>query len=280
MSMIKFGPSGVPLQCDGRSSLEGVECCHNLGLEAFELQFGMGVRMKGELAKKIGKKAKELSISLSCHAPYFVNLCSTDEKKYKTSEKSLLSAGKIMKYSGGKVFVFHPGFYQKLTKEEAFSNTVDNLKKIKERFEQESVNVPFGVETVGKKAAFGGLDENIKLSQKLDFVKLVIDFAHLHARGDFKLNSKNDYYNLFSKLDKELPNYTNNMHCHFSEINYSEEKGEKNHLALNSNNTPPFRPLMEVIVENGYSGTIICETPKIDIDAIKMKEYYTSLLKK
>ncbi|MFA5077796.1 MAG: deoxyribonuclease IV, partial [Candidatus Micrarchaeia archaeon] len=63
-------------------------------------------------------------------------------------------------------------------------------------------------------------------------------------------------------------------------INYSE-KGELNHLPLGSNNEPPFRPLIKVIAENGYSGTIICESPKIEIDALLMqKEYEKFVIKK
>lgn len=276
MGKIRFGPAGVPIQCKGSSSLEGVQCCADLGLEAMEVQFGMGVRLKKEPAEEIKKLSEKLDISISCHAPYFVNLCSLDKKKIGISKNSLFKAGEIMHYAGGKIFVFHPGFYQKLSKKEAYKNALSNLKVIKEKFDQNSINIDFGAETVGKKTAFGGLDEVIKLAQELDFIKPVIDFSHIHAREDFRLKSKKDYINLFSKLDKELPGYTKNMHCHFSEINYSE-KGERNHLNLGTNNEPPFKPLIEVLIEQGYSGTIICETPQIDLDAIKMQKYYKRL---
>ncbi|MDD5023093.1 MAG: TIM barrel protein [Candidatus ainarchaeum sp.] len=279
MGKIRFGPAGVPINCNGSSSLEGVKCCYELGLEAMELQFGMGVRLGKEMANKIKESSEKLNISISCHAPYFVNLCSRDKKKFEISSRNILQSAKAIYESGGKVFVFHPGFYQGLSKEEAYKNAYLNLKKIKEKTDEISTSLVFGAETVGKKSSFGGLEEVLKLSQELDFVKPVIDFSHLHARGDFLLKSKEDYLKLFSKIEKLLPEYTKNMHCHFSEINYSE-KGELNHLVLGSNHEPPFEPLMKILYENGYSGTIICETPNLDIDALKMKKYYENLFKK
>lgn len=279
MDKIKFGPAGVPIQCKGSSTLDGIKCCSDLGLNAMELQFGMGVRLKKEVASEIKILSKKLNISLSSHAPYFVNLCSKDRKKFEISKRNIFQAGEITALAGGEIFVFHPGFYQKLSKEEAYKNAYLNLKKIKEKFDQHSIKIYFGSETVGKRSAFGGLDEAIKLSQELDFVKLVIDFAHLHARGDFKLKTENDYFKLFSKLDKELPDYSKQLHCHFSEINYSE-KGERNHFVLGTNNEPPFKPLIKVLVEQGYSGTIICESPNLEIDALKMQNHYHKLKRK
>lgn len=277
MGKIKFGPAGIPIQCKGSSTLDGIQCCSDLGLNAMEIQFGMGVRLKKEIASEIKTLSKKLEISISSHAPYFVNLCSEDKKKFEISKRNLFQAGEITSLAGGELFVFHPGFYQKLTIEEAYKNALTHLKEVKEKFDQHSIKIIFGAETVGKKSAFGSIYEIIKLSQELDFIKPVIDFAHLHARGDFRFKNKEDYLKLFNKLEKELPDYLKQMHCHFSEINYSQ-KGEKNHLVFGSNNEPPFKPLMEVLAEQGYSGTIICESPNLDIDALKMQEHYIKIL--
>jgi endonuclease IV len=35
---------------------------------------------------------------------------------------------------------------------------------------------------------------------------------------------------------------------------------------------------MKVLAENGYSGTIICETPRLDIDALAMKSEFVRAL--
>ena len=101
----------------------------------------------------------------------------------------------------------------------------------------------------------------------------VVDIAHIHARGDLRLAGESDYKALFDKLEKSLGDYVHSFHFHFSEIHYSD-KGELNHLPIGSNNEPPFKPLMKVLAENGYSGTIICETPKLDSDALLMKKEF------
>ena len=64
-----------------------------------------------------------------------------------------------------------------------------------------------------------------------------------------------------------------NFHVHFSEIEFSE-KGERNHLPLKTKYEPDYRAFIDVCIENGYGGVVICESPKIDIDAQLMKEYY------
>jgi deoxyribonuclease-4 len=106
-----------------------------------------------------------------------------------------------------------------------------------------------------------------------------LDFAHLHARGDVSIRGEGDYRAIFERLERELGDYVKKFHCHFSEINYSG-KGELNHLPLGTNNEPPFRPFMKVLAENGYSGVVICETPKLDEDAQKLKREYERLREK
>src|SRR3972149_6994271 len=36
--MIRFGPSGIPLSCKGRTLRDGIEDVHNLGLTSMEVQ--------------------------------------------------------------------------------------------------------------------------------------------------------------------------------------------------------------------------------------------------
>ncbi|MDD5171441.1 MAG: TIM barrel protein [Candidatus ainarchaeum sp.] len=276
--MIRFGPAGIPIQCKGSSTLEGVRCCAELGLTAMEMEFVQGVRMGEAAAAEVRKAAEETGTWLSSHAPYYVNLCSKDEAKIKNSHRHILSSARITALAGGDITVFHPGFYQKQTPEEAFATAKKNLKEIEERLKQDGVKIRLGAETVGKKSAFGGLLENIRLSQQLDMVEPAVDFAHLHARGDVRIRGADDYKKIFDLLEKELGSYVKRFHCHFSEIKYSD-KGELNHLVLGTSNEPPFKPFMKVLAENGYSGTVICESPKLDIDALTMKAEYERLVK-
>ncbi len=71
--MIRFGPSGIPLSCKGRTLRDGIEDVHNLGLTAMEVQLvrvnlveryateeDIGLtprRLPGELVVQIGRRA-------------------------------------------------------------------------------------------------------------------------------------------------------------------------------------------------------------------------------
>jgi deoxyribonuclease-4 len=277
MSRVRFGPAGIPIQCKTASTLDGVVCCHELQLDAMEIEFVRGVRIKEEQANEIKKTAERLDVALSSHAPYFINLCSTDEYKVLNSKRNIFEAARATFWCGGTITVFHPGYYQGLTTSEAYQNAKKNLNELHEKISKSKINgVILGAETVGKKSQFGGFFEVIKLAQELQFVKPVLDFAHMHARGDFNIRNEDDYRKIFAIIEKELPDYVKNLHIHFSEINYGE-KGERNHLPLCSNNTPPFKPLLKVLKENGYSGTIISESPKLEFDAIIMRDEYARI---
>jgi deoxyribonuclease-4 len=247
-----------------------------LGLGAMEMEFVRGVRLKEEVAKEVGAAAAELDISLSSHAPYYINFCTKDEQKMINSRRHLFQAAQATHNAGGRITVFHPGFYLKSTPSEAFSIARRELSDLVEKLKQHGIKTILGAETVGKRSAFGSLHENIMLAQEIEQCEPVLDFAHMLARGDFRLRSEDDYRSALDMVEEQLPGYCGHIHCHFSEINYTE-KGERNHLALGSNNLPPYKPLIRVLAENGYNATIICESPKIDLDAQKMQDYYKKL---
>lgn len=59
--MIRFGPSGIPLSCKGRTPRDGIEDVHNLGLNAIELQFvRVNVEERYAHEHEFGKKRREV----------------------------------------------------------------------------------------------------------------------------------------------------------------------------------------------------------------------------
>lgn len=84
---IKFGPAGLgPVN----TAEKVLETYYKLGLRACEVAFTYSVYIKPEDAVRIGKKAKELGIELSIHAPYFVNLNSLEAEKRLATKKRIL----------------------------------------------------------------------------------------------------------------------------------------------------------------------------------------------
>lgn len=275
---LRFGTAGMPLVLKGRPLTEGIQYCSDHGLGAFELEWVRGVRVRKSDISKIKQTAEKLDIKLSAHAPYWVNCASPIEVKQETSFRNLWQSVKMANTLGVKIVVFHPGFYQDLQKKEALNNTLELLKQVQEKMLDDNINVFLGAETTGKKTQVGNLDEVLWLSKKLKKLKPVIDFAHIHARNNGMIKTKQDYENIIDKIKEKLGiKALDGMHCHFSGIQYTD-KGERRHLPI-TGNKPDFRQLAELLVEKNYKFTIICESPLLERDALRMKQMVERLRK-
>ena len=75
-----FGPAGnsESFSKQHKSSLQAPAWIAAQGLDCYEYQCGKGVHVGEETARKLGVKAREAGISLSLHAPYFINLANPD----------------------------------------------------------------------------------------------------------------------------------------------------------------------------------------------------------
>lgn len=274
-SRVRFGPAGIPLSCKGASTPDGINECSKLGLEAMEIEWVHGVNMKADSATISGTLASTLDIRLSCHAPYFTNCCSQDATKSGMARHNLLASLKIGEVLGAKIAVFHPGFYMSATPKEAMARCKTVLNRVLE--EAEPGRIFLGPETSGKQKAFGNVDEILGLCASLERTKPVIDFAHIHAYTNGGLKTGDDYRKLiFDRIEKELGGAAmDGLHCHFSGIEFTKAS-ERKHLPIETgDNSPRFAPLAKVIVENGYAPTMICESPLLERDALKMKDTFT-----
>lgn len=278
--MMIFGTAGVPLCTIKRESVEGIKEVRALGLDAFEFEFVHGVRMKPDLAKQCGGEAKKLNVSLSAHAPYYINLIG-EEQTRKNSRRMILETCAALEQAGGGRAVIHSGFYQKMEKVTAFEHMVSQyeiiIEEMKENKWEKAILAP---EITGKHSAFGDVSELYSLAKHFGLGKLnpTIDFAHLHARSNGSLKEKGDYLKILNQVEELAGKKAlQSLHIHFTGIAYGE-KGEKHHLEISSN-SPPFKPLAEALVELKCSGTIISESPNIEKDALIMQDVYQSLSK-
>jgi deoxyribonuclease-4 len=135
---------------------------------------------------------------------------------------------------------------------------------------------------MGKINQLGTLDEVLELCRIDSAFVPVIDFGHMNARecgGVFK--TSDDYMRVFDKIDRALgADVANNLHCHFSKIEWTGA-GEKKHLTFADNiYGPDYEPLVEAIVKNSLTPTIISESAGTQSDdALTMKKYYEELKK-
>lgn len=273
--VIYLGPAGVPLASEERSTIAGVRCVAELGLNAFECEFVRGVGMSNETAKEVGKVAKELNVRLSVHCPYFVNLCSQEKEKLEASKKRILDSVERAHFMGADVAVFHPGFYGALTLEQAYEAVKQSCEDIIERMKSKGTeDVGLGLETMGKQSTFGTLEEIIRISKEVKGCVPVVDWAHLNCRSAGGLKGQEEYAKIFNELK---PLKLKHLHSHVTGAEYTEvETGrgnEKHHLTIDTKK-PDFEPLAREILKRKIDITLISESPILEQDALVLKKMF------
>ncbi len=267
-----FGTAGVPQSTSPHSTLAAVQEISRLGLDCLEIEFVWGVKMGSDLCQKIKEKAKELSVALSVHAPYFVNLNSAEEGKRLSSQERLLSSARMAEKCGAKSVVFHCGYYGKSNPETTYETIRKGLQDILSILKSEKNPVVLRPETMGKKSQFGSLEEILFLCRDLDGMLPCIDFSHIHAR-EGKVNSYDEFFRVLKKIEKKLGNGAiKNMHIHISGVAYSG-KGEIKHLILNESDFR-YEEWIQALKDYGVEGRVICESPNQEQDALMLKKLY------
>ena len=273
--MIYLGPAGVPLASKERSTIAGVRCVAELGLNAFECEFVRGVGMGNEMAKEVGKIASELNVHLSVHCPYFVNLCSQEKEKLEASKKRILDSVERAHFMQADVALFHPGYYGSLTHEQAYEAVKRSCKDLIERMKSKKIgDVWLGLETMGKQSTFGSLDEVIRICKEVKGCVPVVDWSHLNCRSAGGIKRQEDYAKIFDEL---APLKLKHLHTHVTGAEYTEvEKGkgnEKHHLTIDAKK-PDFEPLVREILKRKMDITLISESPILEQDALVLKKMF------
>ncbi|MDI6888242.1 MAG: TIM barrel protein [Methanocellales archaeon] len=261
MGLIRIGIAGIPLAKKGKGVEAGIQYLSDVGLDAMEVQFVRGIFMDSVSAKKAGQLAKKVGIELSVHAPYYINLASKKKETIEKSKRFIINSAKIASEMGATIVVFHAAYYLNDT----FALVRDACAEIRNEV---SDDVYLGIETTGRQNQFGTLDEIARIITEVDRVVPVLDFAHIHARGNGSLRRKGDFGAIFDNFGQAR------FHIHFTGVEYSKGN-EKKHAPLNDE--PNFRHLAEVLVDRGYDATVICESPLLERDALKMKEIVTDV---
>ena len=254
---IRFGPAGLGGIKEAEHNL--IEF-HKNGFRACEIAFTYGPYIKSKIdAETIGKKAKDLGIALSIHAPYYVNLNSSEKAKREASKKRILGCCEIGEYLGASLVVFHPGYYGQ-NKWETYENIKREVIEIMKIIKNKGWKIKIAPETMGKVNVFGSVEEISRLIKETG-CSFCIDFAHILAR-----DKKVDY----EKIEKLFND--KHWHLHFSGIVYGE-KGEKNHRTTEKKE---WKELLENLPKNKEI-IIINESPTMIKDSTEGLKIYNEL---
>jgi deoxyribonuclease-4 len=104
----------------------------------------------------------------------------------------------------------------------------------------------------------GSLDDVVAIASRLDWIRPVLDFAHLHATSDGAYTTVDRFVAALSAADKVLsPGIP--FHIHFSDISYAN-RNEKTHLPYGEG-TLRADPLAEALARFDRPATVISESP-------------------
>jgi len=283
----RFGPAGVPpfFRILGAKLANVPALLRQEELDAFEYQavrWGQKPQMKQQDAEQLKAEAQKNDVLLSLHGSYFINLCGKKEV-VEASKQRLIACATAAQWMGAYVVVFHPGFYGNADKKEALRNCIRELNDVAATMRTLGIrNVKLGPETMGRHFQIGTLDEVLALCEQVEQTHLVIDWSHMHARSGGAFRSAADFRAVVEKAEERLGTEdVRNMHCHFSKIEFTYKTGERRHHVLDeAAYGPDFRMLAEVIVEFNLRPVVICETPVLDVDAVKMRGMLLEITKK
>ncbi|MBC7085880.1 MAG: TIM barrel protein [Methanomethylovorans sp.] len=271
-----FGTAGIPYSSIKGTTIEGIRRVKELGLGCMEIEFVRGVKMGVTSAREVQKTAAMENIALSVHAPYYINLNSSEEEKIDASIKRIYESAFIGSICGARSIIFHPAYYQKDKPEDVFFKVRQKLQELTSRMKEEGINTILRPETTGKPTQFGNLNEILNLCSQLENVLPCIDFAHLHARSNGKENSYQEFVAVLEKVETLLSREAlEDMHVHVSGIEYGP-KGEKNHLLLEESDLK-YAELLQALKDFRVKGLVISESPDNEGDAIILKKTYHSL---
>ncbi|MDI6602115.1 MAG: TIM barrel protein [Thermoanaerobacteraceae bacterium] len=278
-----FGPSGnsQSFYNEGhKSTTEAPEWLKKKGLDAFEYSFGRGVRIRESTAREIGGAFAKEGITLSVHAPYYINLASTEEDKKKNTIRYFTESVTAAHWMGATRVIFHPGAVGSEDRDTAYGRALEFFNEIIHEVKSLGYDeVHLCPETLGKINQLGTVEEVLKLCSLDRNIIPAIDFGHLHARTVGGIRTKDDYKKILDMMEDSLgDDRASRFHIHFSHIEYTKQGEKKHHDLKDEGFGPDFEPLAELMVKRNLEPTIICESPSMMAeDAKTMKEIYLKI---
>lgn len=260
---VEFGIAGIPLSCKGRTVLDGILDARQNGLDVMEIEM---LRENMDIGNftEIKKTSIENNIRLTIHAPYYTNI-SGDSYNGHRCINTIKQCGLIGNKIGAKLIVVHGGMYHG-NKEKSLKEVIRFMRKLNKYFKRKNIHCKIGLETSGKQQLFGHIDEVIEVCKSTSGIVPILNFAHIHARGNGCLKDKDDFQTIFNKLK---PLKLKKYYTVFSGVNY----GYHNEINLTpiKKSDLKFSALCECLFENKYNVTIISGSPLLEHDAHYMK---------
>lgn len=270
----RFGTAGLP---HGSSDIfDGIERLAKMGLDHMEIEFVRSIFLDVEKAAKVGKTARENGISLSVHAPYWINLNAHEDEKLVKSRNYILDAARVAQAAGAGPVVFHAAFMMKDAAGDVYARVFDELRNLRRMLDERGVRVELAPEITGKPSAFGDPESLLTISKAVKGIRPCLDLAHFVARTGGATNDPAAFAGLLDEYAVRLgKSALRSLHIHMEGIEWTA-KGERRHVNFGESE---FRcaEFLAVLREKKAGGTIVCESPNLEKDALLLKKTFSRL---
>ena len=256
MGEIRVGPSGLP---ETGSFAGDAAWLAERGYRAVEIGFAGGFWLDYETAPQLAEALRAADAAVSVHAPLAAFMGHVDRgKKFKMALGMLDHTAGLAKACGAQLIVFHPGFLLGRERDHAIADVIDQLGDLRERLEAKDRLVPFGVEVMGRVRELGTVEDVVAIAGAVDFVRPVLDFAHMHATSDGEYLEADRFAEALAAADAVLEPGAP-FHIHFSDIQYAN-RNETKHLPYGEG-TLRVDGLRDALARFDRPATVISESP-------------------
>ena len=259
-----FGPAGNAEDFPYKSSADAPKWLREIGLDCYEYQCGKGVHVGEDTARKVGLAAVGHGITLSLHAPYFINLANPDPEALQKTIGYITGACLVADWMGAGRVVIHSGALMKRTRREAQDIALRSLKEVITACDGAGFShITLCPETMGKINQLGDLDEVLELCTLDQRLIPCVDFGHLYARSLGADQGTEACERMLDRMEEVLgPERASCFHSHFSHIEFTPNGGEKCHRTFGDDGGygPDWAPLAQAVARRGWSPTFICES--------------------
>ena len=125
--MLRFGTVGSPQSTPESGTPAAIKHIRELGLSHLEIAWVQSVRVTPETCALIKAAGEANHVSLSIHAPYFINLNSLTAELMEKSDARLLAAARAGYLAGAKDIIFHPGSYHEMPPEQVYERAKQKM---------------------------------------------------------------------------------------------------------------------------------------------------------
>jgi endonuclease IV len=253
---IMYGISDTPVASTTEQALRVLRELYKIGMKAFVLpkELFSDIVTSADLYKgfygdllKIKDTAQKFNIELALHYPDLPEEPDNIMKVFCT----------ICNVMDCRAFIISPDIYKNMPQEQSLRLAVY---KINEIMTGMRMPVKMGIETTGKIGEVGSLEQVVDMVRRTRGTEVVLNWAHIHARGSGALRSEDDFRRVLGHVNSEIGRaWLENAYFFFSGVSYGPS-GEIRHIPLAQSDIS-LRNMVRQSVSFGVKGTLIFEDP-------------------